>query len=428
MNWRNANGLIFGKTKDGRLIHFEPDKNGICAAIWGAPGDGKTTATIIPSARQFGMDYRTGIPLQKGAVMVTDIKGDIYEANKDYRKIKRFSTIYPEESAHYDPLLIARQLDENSRVEFIENQAVTIVPKEDGNDAAYWVDGARDFYIGIVLYELHKNPQISFSEIMKKIALKSYDEYGMAIEDSDCINAQKYTNHFKKDNEKNVSGCYSKLVQSIRIFTNQTLSQLLVNEGIQITPDDLENCTDIYIQVDPNEMATIGGPVIAMIYEAFMSNALRREQHQTPPIAFIIDEFGQIPAMPVISRSAALMRGYNCSIMLSCQSLSMIEKHYGREGRKELMDCVKAHGFLSIMDPDTREWASKMIGTQKELVVSTSAQNVSSSNSHTGRNVSEHEYRVIKPEDFGTLPDDKSIFIYYRGKYIKAKLTPYYED
>lgn len=98
-------------------------------------------------------------------------------------------------------------------------------------------------------------------------------------------------------------------------------------------------------------MATIGGPVIAMIYEAFMSNALRREQHQTPPIAFIIDELGQIPAMPVISMSAALMRGYNCSIMLSCQSLSMIEKHYGREGRKELMDCVKAHGFFINYEP-----------------------------------------------------------------------------
>lgn len=69
-----------------------------------------------------------------------------------------------------------------------------------------------------------------------------------------------------------------------------------------------------------------------------------------------------------------------------------------------------------------------MIGTQKEHVVSTSAQNVSSSNSPTGRNVTEHAYRVIKPEDFGTLPDDKSIFIYYQGKYIKAKLTPYYED
>ena len=62
---------------------------------WGAPGDGKTTSVIIPSCRQFGLEFdHNGNPQQKGAVMVTDLKGDIYEANKAYRHIKRFSTIH----------------------------------------------------------------------------------------------------------------------------------------------------------------------------------------------------------------------------------------------------------------------------------------------------------------------------------------------
>ena len=52
-------------------------------------------------------------------------------------------------------------------------------------------------------------------------------------------------------------------------------------------------------------------PVIGMIYQDFLSNALYRkigQTGQTPPIAYIIDEFGQIPAMPVIEQSAALLR------------------------------------------------------------------------------------------------------------------------
>lgn len=53
----------------------------------------------------------------------------------------------------------------------------------------------------------------------------------------------------------------------------------------------------------------------------------------------------------------------------------MIEKHYGTAGRKLLMDCTKAHCFLSIMDPDTRDWASRLIGTKKCLKVSNSEQN-----------------------------------------------------
>lgn len=54
MKWQDSSGLIFGK-KNGKLISFEPQKNGICAMVWGAPGDGKTTSTIITSCHQFGL-------------------------------------------------------------------------------------------------------------------------------------------------------------------------------------------------------------------------------------------------------------------------------------------------------------------------------------------------------------------------------------
>ena len=130
MKWQDSSGLIFGKI-EGKLISFEPQKNGICAMVWGAPGDGKTTSTIITSCRQFGLrKTSSGKLVQKGAVMVTDLKGDIYEANKKYRRIKRFSTIHWQESAHYDPLVDARKMKPNERAIFLENLAITIIPED----------------------------------------------------------------------------------------------------------------------------------------------------------------------------------------------------------------------------------------------------------------------------------------------------------
>lgn len=77
LNWKDADGLIFGKVDD-KLIHYTPYKNGIVAMAWGAPGDGKTTSIVIPSCRQFGMQLDdNGNRIQKGAVMTTDLKGDI---------------------------------------------------------------------------------------------------------------------------------------------------------------------------------------------------------------------------------------------------------------------------------------------------------------------------------------------------------------
>lgn len=424
MKWQDSSGLIFGKIK-GKLISFEPQKNGICAMVWGAPGDGKTTSTIITSCRQFGLKKTTyGKVIQKGAVMVTDLKGDIYEANKKYRRIKRFSTIHWKESAHYDPLVDARKMKENERAVFLENLAITIIPEDGSADSKYFVDGARDFFTGIALYLLNKDNTISFPAIIEQVVIGNYSKWVIEIMNSKDKSAQAYTNHFYGENEKNVSGTYSKLVSCARLFATDIMKVLLTNDDNVISPADLENCIDIYIQIDPNQI-TLMAPVIAMLYQSFMSAMLYRKEGQDPPIAFVMDEFGQIPAMPVIAQSAALMRAYNCSLLFSCQSLAMIEKHYGVAGRKLLMDCVKVNCFLSIMDPDTRDWASRLIGTRKVLKISNSEQH--SQNGTSGRSVTEAREKVFEPEEFGDLPNTDELIIYYKGKYIKAEKTYYFK-
>lgn len=425
MNWKESNGLILGK-KQNKLIDYKPNKNGIVAMVWGAPGDGKTASIIIPSCRQFGLKRnRNGKMVQCGAVMVTDIKGDIYEANKKYRRIKRFSTIHWKESAHYDPLINARKMTIAERSVFLENMAITLIPEDKTrHENQYFTNGARDFFTGISLYLLNKENTISFPSIIESMVIGNYAQWVKEIMRSEDKSAQAYTNRFFGENEKNVSGTYSKLVSSVRLFQSESMKTLLSNDENCISPEDLENCTDIYVQIDPNQI-TMMGPLISMVYQSFMSAMLYRKEGQQPPIAFIIDEFGQIPAMPVISQSAALMRAYNCSLLFSCQSLAMIEDHYGIAGRKLLMDCVKVNCFLSIMDPDTRDWASRMIGTRKVLKISNSEQ---TNNSSSGKSISETREKIFEPEDFGSLPNEDALIIYYSGKYIKAEKTYYFKD
>ena len=422
--WTGSGGLVFGNVKD-KLISFEPKRNGICAMVWGAPGDGKTTSIIIPSCRQFGMVKDAfGKKVQKGSVMVTDLKGDIYEANKSYRRIKRFSTIHWRESAHYDPLVTIRTQEPGERAVSLVNLAITLIPDEGNADSKFFVDGAREFFTGISLYLLNLDDTISFPEIIEKIVIGNYVDWVTKIKDSEDVFAQAYTNQFFGGNEKNVAGTYSKLVSSVRLFSSGVLKVLLKNDENMISPSDLEQGTDIYIQIDPNQI-TMMAPLIAMLFQNFMSAMLYRCEGQEPPIAFIMDEFGQIPAMPVISQSAALMRAYNCSLLFSCQSLAMIDNHYGVSGRKLLMDCVKVNCFLSVMDPDTRDWASRLIGSKKVLSVSNAEQN--SSTGHSSRTVSEKRERIYEPESFGDLPNDDSLIVYMNGKYVKAEKTYYFK-
>lgn len=427
MKWQESGGLVLGKLGN-KLISFEPNTgNGIVGMVWGAPGDGKSTSNIITSGRTFGMKRNsTGQLVQTGACMILDLKGDIYEANKNYRKIKRFSIIHWKESAHYDPLHNARKMSVNDRAIFLENLAFTIIPDEESADSKYFIDGARDLFTGISVYLLNQNKTISFPEIIRQIVTGNYSKWVIKIMQSTDSIAQSYSNHFYGENSKNVSGCYSKLVSCSRLFGTEIMQTLLTNDENCISPQDLESGIDVYIQLDPNQMS-LYACVASMLFDAFMSAMLYRNIGQEPPVAFIIDEFGQLPAMPVLSKSAALLRAYNCSLMLSCQSLSMITGKYGNAGMKLLMDCTKAHCFLSIYDPDTRDWASRLIGTKKCLKVSNSLQ-TQKEDSSGGISVSESREKIIEPELFGNLPNEDAVIIYYKGRYIKAEKTYYFKE
>lgn len=429
ITWHQSRGIIMGKC-DGKLISFEPETNGIVAFAWGAPGVGKTKCVIIPSARQWGLttvrDKATGKwkTVQRGSVMVLDLKGDIYEANKDCRRIKRFSTIHVEGSCHYDPLITARSMDEKDLPEFFDNLAVTLIPDEASTDGAYFIKVARGFFTAIFLYCLHQDKNRRFCEICLDITTHTYAEWGQMIEDSQYIPSMRYSIRFKDENPKNVGGGYSKLCDSLLVYTGSTMRKLLINDGKCISPTDLEHCTDIYIQIDPNTM-DVFAPFVAMVFQTFMSAALKRREGANPPICYIIDEFGQLPRMPVIQKSAMLMRAYNASILISTQAMSSIDQHYGQDGRKLLMDCAKAHVFLSINDPDTREWASRLIGTRKVLKIGNS-QNHSKTES-SGKSVSETREKIFEPEAFSLLPDDHSVIIWKSGHYIKGE-SCYYES
>ena len=92
----------------------------------------------------------------------------------------------------------------------------------------------------------------------------------------------------------------------------------------------------------------------------------------------------------------------------------------------QCMDCARGHAFLSVQDPDTREWASRLIGTRKVLRMGSSTGGRGVDNGD--RSSSEDRERVFEPEAFGLLPDDDTAVIYMNGHYVKGKKTPYYRD
>ena len=424
--WTQSGGIIFGK-QGSRLVSFEPDGNGIVGFVWGSPGDGKSCSVIIPTALRFGMKKDGDKYVQKGACMVLDLKGEIYDICKKSRKIKCFSLMNPDSSCHFDPLSAARNMNDAQREIFFRDFAATSVQDDGGDNGTYFTDVARDFFVGILLFALNADIHVDFSLICMDITTHSYAEWGQKIEESDYVPAKKYTNKFKDENEKNVGGGWSKLCKSLLIYTADPVYELLsAGEDAEcITPYDLEQNTDVYIQVAKTDVE-VYAPLLALIFNQFMRAVMLREEHKEPPICFILDEFGSMGYMPVIAQSAALMRAYNASILISIQSLSQIDKVYGENERKILIDCAKYHSFLSIQDPDTREWASRLIGMKKVLRTGASAQ---SRDESQGRSSTEDTEPIFEPSYFGILPnlEKPTALMYTRGQYVLGQQCLYYQ-
>lgn len=445
-NWKESEGIILGKTKDGRLLNIQSGKDGKNYFIFGLPSSGKTAGPIICSCLRWGMNH----PLSEnnkttdGSIFCIDLKNDIWKATHKYRNIKRFNLMDAEHSCHYNPFAGIERLSIDERCNYIENIGFNIIPEATSGDSKYFTDTAQDYWNGIALYMLSKDINTSFPDVIKAIlAGNSVDWVKRVVEDG-CEESKRRLQSKWGENEKNLSGGYSMLAQCCRKFASEKLFYLLGNDPQYeyISPQTLENGIDVYVQLDQAELSNYAA-LLSMIVQGFLNGFVQREQNPKVgrlsngtlrPIAFILDEFAQLTNLKYENIATAFMtlRSRNISIICALQSRSSItQMFHSEEACMSLIDCVTTFAFLSIQEVQTREWASKLIGTKKVLK-SGSNENLNGNGSqNSGHSSQEDREPIFQPADFGNLIDKATgrdeIIVYTQGKYIKLNKQYYFK-
>ena len=446
ISWKNAEGMILGRAKNGHLFNIESGKDGKNYFIFGLPSSGKTAGPIICSCLRWGMHH----PLSKnnkktdGSIFCIDLKNDIWKATHNYRKIKRFNLMDPKKSCHFNPLAGIEKLSIDERCNFIENIGFNIIPDTGGGDGRYFRETAEDFFNGIALYMLAKDINVSFPDIIKAIlAGNAVDWVKRVVADGSDESKRRLASKWG-ENEKNLSGGYSLLAQSCRKFASETLFYLLDNKPDYeyISVQSLEDGYDVYVQLDQAEIANYSA-LLSMIVQSFLNGFINRENNPKAgrlsdgslrPVAFILDEFAQLSTLKYESIATAFMtlRSRNISIICALQSRSSITEMFHSENAcMSLIDCVTTFCFLSIQEVATRKWASNLIGTHRVLKISNSLNNGTQGSQNSGRSVNEAREPIIFPEEFGSLKDPANnkdeLIIYSQGKYIRADKQYYFK-
>ncbi len=430
-DWTKYGGVILGSIM-GHIYQRKAGDVGNIVTV-GKPGCGKTT-NLICTATNF-----------KGSLFILDIKGDIYngvtrclEVFRKKRKRKVFNLSNPQESWHYNPLLGADKMDDDELDELLEDRACMIVSASKSADGEYFVDTARDFFMGIAHYLLNIDRKCGFDNIVNGVFSGNAIKWIEKVCKSDCEAAKDYLAGKHGENERNLCGSYSKLRQQLKPFKKKAILNLLTDNGHCICGEDLNKGIDIYLRMTKKEMAR-NSALVSMILQDMLGTMLARpdntEGKKNMNTLFMLDEFSQLrrigslsPDDPQISLSdsMATLRSKSCTLQICMQSLSQIDKVYSADVRKEIFDTCEYFQIYSVQDPETRKYFAELFGKKDVLNVSSSSPDSAAIKSGPTKSTSKSSEYVIKPEAFGRLSEKGKVAIYYSGRYAIADKVQYF--
>ncbi len=441
--WQDADGVILCRVTDAsgrrRLVKRASMADGNLASF-GLPGSGKSTTQAATSFRRFNSRLVDG----GCGVLAISIKGDLLNYVRNYRRnIKLFTPDKVEGSCHYNPLEGVDKMSETERRSFAEMVSNIICPEEPGENADYFVKGARNYFCAIVLYLLYLHDtnaltgRLKFNDIVAFILNGNVFEITMTIKNSGCKVAGEYSNSYEGNSEKNVSGIYNHLCKCVRPFNTGALPELFDGEGNCISPDDL-NAGDIVIDV-PQDKYSIYAPAMAIIISNFLMAFMRRDDvsanKNVVPILFLLDEAVQLNLdFSILSQAMSTLRSKKVSIFLLMQSVAQLEGRYGEAHAREIIDLCAFISVFNAQDPKSRRFFQELVGKRKMLKRTTSISSTGDK-STAGTSITEDEEYIFEAADFGDLSEKdkkhnielKRVLVYANGKYILGETTPCYE-
>ena len=382
-------GVMFGK-KDNQYI-IKPEELDGHIMVVGGVGSGKSSCIAIPTLRNWSE-----------SVFAIDIKGELYEKSKEYRQnIKVFNPL-DESSCGYDPFFCLRTSRNPAQEARAIAQAIVPLPPEIKDP--FWIESAQNIFTAAILHYSAQN--LSFLDTIKQIQSKPPKLLIQELCESPAQEARFFVNSLTDMDDRTLSSIMAELSRNVVYFvTDKNLASALSREK-NITPDDLEFGSDVYIII-PEHLLRQWKNLLTLIVNQFLTHFEQRTEANTRPILFLLDEFPRLGKISTMLDGLATLRSKKISICLIIQSLAQLDAIYGQNERKIISDTCAYKAILGATDADTQDYFSRLAGTYDKTVTSHGTSNsvLNPTGSSTSTNTQELEKRMIKPEEFGMLDD-----------------------
>ncbi|NTB87668.1 type IV secretory system conjugative DNA transfer family protein [Agrobacterium tumefaciens] len=353
--WFRKEGHIFGKMGRNILRRMD-DRHHL---VIGPTRSGKGVGYVIPNALMFS-----------GSMIVTDLKGEIYQHTAGYRKANGHQVFLfspgASQTHRWNPMDFVRQ-DRGSRTIDIQNMASILIPETLGSDNAVWQGTAQQVIAGVISYVLESshyrnrrnlgevnsifNAGVDLQVLMKLIKEKEPD---LSRFTTDSFNA------YISLNERAARSALLDIQKSMQPFRNER-----VIAATSVTDIDLASMRrrPVSIYLAPNiSDVTILRPLLTLFVQQSMDLLTRDFDPSALPAYFLLDEFRQLKRMDEIMNKLPYVAGYNIKMAFIIQDLKSLDEIYGETSRHSLLGNCGLQLILGANDQATAEYASRALG------------------------------------------------------------------
>jgi type IV secretion system protein VirD4 len=351
------------------------------ASLTAPPRAGKGVSVVVPTLLSWSE-----------SVVCTDIKKENWSLTAGFRRsighqVYLFDPLSPEgRTARWNPLDYVSE-DFGQRISDLQLIANMFIPDPPGADP-FWASGGRTLFLGIALY-LFATPSLprTIGEILKQ---------GMASGE------EGFSHHWKRVIEGRQRGrhplpevCVRALSDVIdlapqtassirRTFTGKL--ELWLNPVLDAATSasdfdlrKLRKCPiDIYLGIMPKDLDRLT-PLMSLFFQQAIALQTDELPEHNPSLRYqvlmLLDEAPALGRLPILSKSAGFLPGYNVRMLMIMQSQSQLRDVYGVEQAKTLMKTIAVRVHFAPKDMEDAEEISRELGntTVKVRSVSTPA-------------------------------------------------------
>ncbi|SDN95495.1 type IV secretory system conjugative DNA transfer family protein [Ensifer sp. YR511] len=402
--WFRKDGHILGR--HGRhILRRKDDRHHL---VIGPTRSGKGVGYVIPNAL-----------MHPGSMIVTDLKGEIYQHTAAYRK-RAGHQVYlfspgSAKTQRWNPLDFVRS-DRGSRTMDIQNMASILIPETVGSENAVWQGTAQQVIAGVISYVLesqHYRNRRNLGEVNSFVNSGSDLQVLMKLIQEKEPDLSKFTmesfNAYISLNERAARSALLDIQKAMQPFRNDR-----VIAATNITDIELEAMrrkpVSVYLAPNITDI-TILRPLLTLFVQQIMELLTRQLDVSALPVYFLLDEFRQLKRMDEIMNKLPYVAGYNIKMAFIIQDLKNLDEIYGETSRHSLLGNCGLQLMLGANDQVTAEYVSRALG-KKTIRYKSESRTLELMGLPRRTKVEQiRERDLLMPQEVRQMPEDRMVLM-----------------